>query len=45
MQRKTGAAVGTPTQEVKGVAKEIAGKVQKGVGNVEESVKDDRRRV
>ena len=43
-QQKLGELTGNKAQQAKGVAKQMAGKVQKGVGNVEQSLdKADRK--
>jgi len=44
VQQKIGEAIGNPTQQVKGVAKQIEGTVQKGAGDVEQAVKDSARK-
>jgi uncharacterized protein YjbJ (UPF0337 family) len=44
VQEKTGALVGSKSQEAKGMAKEVAGKAQKGVGDAKESLKDSGRK-
>ena len=40
VQQKVGAAVGSSSQEVKGIGKQIEGKAQKAVGDVKEKIKD-----
>jgi uncharacterized protein YjbJ (UPF0337 family) len=44
VQEKAGHLVGNHEQERKGVAKQVEGKTQKAVGNVEEAVKDVTRK-
>jgi len=39
IQRKFGEATGNEIQRAKGAAKQVEGKVQKGVGDVEQAVK------
>ncbi|HET9578275.1 MAG TPA: CsbD family protein [Usitatibacter sp.] len=38
LQQEAGKLVGSEKQQAKGIAKQIAGKVQKGVGDVKESL-------
>ena len=40
VQEKAGQAVGSTTQQAKGLAKEVAGKAQKGLGDAKEALKD-----
>lgn len=40
MQQKAGELVGNERLQAKGVAKQISGKIQKGVGDVKEVLKD-----
>jgi len=40
VQRKTGEAINSPEQQAKGLAREVEGKAQKVVGNVQEAAKD-----
>lgn len=40
VQQKVGAAVNSPEQQAKGIAKQVEGKTQKAAGNVQEAVKD-----
>lgn len=42
VQEKTGEAIGSKSQEAKGLKKQVEGKVQKAVGDVKEAVKDAR---
>jgi uncharacterized protein YjbJ (UPF0337 family) len=43
-QQKLGELTGNKVQQAKGIAKQVQGKVQKGVGNVEQSLdKADRK--
>jgi uncharacterized protein YjbJ (UPF0337 family) len=44
VQQKFGQATGSTNQRVKGVAKQIEGKVQKGVGHIEEALAKGRRK-
>ena len=44
IQQKVDEATGNTNQQVKGVAKQIEGKVQKGVGDVEQAVDDSVKR-
>ena len=39
-QEQLGRLVGSKTMEAKGQARELEGKIQKGVGNLKESVED-----
>ncbi|MDP1647041.1 MAG: CsbD family protein [Rubrivivax sp.] len=45
VQQKTGAIVGSSSQEAKGLAKKIEGKVQQKVGDAKEALKDARNKV
>jgi len=38
VQRKFGEATGNANQQIKGGAKQVEGKIQKGVGNVEQDL-------
>jgi len=38
VQRKFGEATGNENQQIKGGAKQVEGKIQKGVGNVEQGL-------
>jgi uncharacterized protein YjbJ (UPF0337 family) len=40
LQEKAGQVVGNPTQQLKGIHKQVQGKAQKVVGDLEEAVKD-----
>lgn len=40
IQEKAGHAIGNPTQEAKGVQKQVSGKAQQLVGDLKEIVKD-----
>ena len=42
--QKVGEATGSTSQQVKGVGKQVEGKIQKGVGDVEEAAKDTERK-
>ena len=44
VQQKTGQVIGSPEQEAKGIARQIEGATQKGVGDIKEVVKDATRR-
>ena len=44
VQQKTGEVINSPEQQAKGLAKQVEGKTQKAVGNVEEAVKDSDKR-
>ena len=44
MQEEAGKLVGSEEQQAKGLAKQVEGKVQKGVGDVKQSVKDSNKR-
>jgi len=44
VQEKTGEAVGSKNQQAKGMAKEVEGQAQKGVGNAKENFKDAGRK-
>ena len=44
VQQKTGEAIGSTEQQVKGLAKQGEGKVQKTVGNAKEVLKDAGRK-
>jgi len=43
-QRRVGQATGNRTQQVSGIAKQAEGKTQKAVGDVKETLKDQRRK-
>ncbi|MDB6060935.1 MAG: ral stress protein CsbD [Verrucomicrobiaceae bacterium] len=43
VQQKVGEAVGSKSQQAKGIGKQIEGNAQKAVGNAKESIKDERR--
>jgi uncharacterized protein YjbJ (UPF0337 family) len=45
VQQKIGELTGHKTQEAKGAAKQVEGKAQKGVGNVEQSLDDANRKI
>jgi uncharacterized protein YjbJ (UPF0337 family) len=40
VQRKVGAAIGSETQQAKGLGKQMEGKAQKAFGNAKENLKD-----
>ncbi|MEN3297239.1 MAG: hypothetical protein V7642_6492 [Burkholderiales bacterium] len=40
VQEKAGRLVGSPEQEAKGIGKQVAGNVQKNVGDAKENVSD-----
>jgi len=40
VQRKAGEAIGSPSQQRKGLAKQVEGTAQKAVGDVKEAVDD-----
>ena len=40
VQQKTGEAIGTTNQQVRGLAKQVEGQSQKNLGDVKEAVKD-----
>ena len=40
MQETVGQVTGNTSQQVKGVAKQVEGKVQKGFGDIKEAAKD-----
>lgn len=42
VQEKTGQVIGSPDQQGKGIAKQIDGKTEKAVGDVKETLKEDR---
>jgi uncharacterized protein YjbJ (UPF0337 family) len=44
VQRKVGELTGNENQQAKGTAKQVEGKVQKGVGNVEQAVDEAARK-
>ena len=39
-RRQAGKLVGSKDQQAKGLSKQISGKVQKGVGDVQQAIKD-----
>ena len=43
-QQKFGELTGSKMQQAKGAAKQVVGKIQKGVGNVEQSLDDADRK-
>lgn len=43
-QRRVGQATGNRTQQVSGIAKQAEGKTQKALGDVKETLKDQRRK-
>jgi uncharacterized protein YjbJ (UPF0337 family) len=45
LQQKLGQATGSTNQRVKGVATQIGGKVQKGVGYIEQALDKARRKI
>jgi len=45
IQRKTGQAVGSPSQEVKGATKQAEGTAQKAVGDVKQDLKSKPRAI
>ena len=44
VQQKIGEVIGNPSQQAKGVAKQIEGTAQKGAGDVEQVLKDSARK-
>lgn len=44
MQVKVGRVTGSRSQQVKGIAKQVEGKLQKGAANLEEAAKDIERK-
>ena len=44
VQQKIGEVIGNPSQQAKGMAKQIEGTVQKGAGDVEQALKDSARK-
>jgi uncharacterized protein YjbJ (UPF0337 family) len=40
VQEKTGRAIGSTEQELKGLSKQVDGKAQKAVGDIKETLKD-----
>lgn len=40
VQETTGKVIGSPEQRAKGLAKQVEGKTQKGIGNAKETLKD-----
>lgn len=44
VQRKVGEAIGSETQQAKGLGKQLEGKAQKAVGNAKEVIKDAGKR-
>jgi uncharacterized protein YjbJ (UPF0337 family) len=40
VQQETGRLVGSPEHEGKGIAKQVAGTVQKNLGDIKENIKD-----
>ena len=42
VQEKTGAVIGNPTQQLKGIKKQVEGKTQKLIGDVEVVLEDAR---
>ncbi len=41
LQQKTGQVIGSDKQELKGINRQVEGKLQKAVGDVKEVLKDD----
>jgi len=44
VQQKIGEVIGNPTQQAKGMAKQVEGTVQKGAGDVEQALKDSSKK-
>lgn len=44
VQKEFGKAVDSPKHTIEGAAKEVVGKTQKAAGNIQEDVKDERKK-